>query len=116
LALTTSSTDHVVSVKLENINDVSKSTRFISKITFDTYKEKIVVVLPAADKLYIAISQFLSEFKDKWQKGGQQSPTSQPASSLVSGAEEIFKYKQLLDAGIISQEEFDLKKKQILGI
>ena len=34
----------------------------------------------------------------------------------VSGADEILKLKQLLDAGIITQEEFDAKKKQILGI
>ncbi len=26
------------------------------------------------------------------------------------------KYKELLDSGIITQEEFDIKKKQILGL
>ena len=30
--------------------------------------------------------------------------------------EELTKYKQLLDAGIISQEEFDAKKKELLGL
>ena len=34
----------------------------------------------------------------------------------LSGADEIKKYKELLDSGIISQEEFDAKKKQILGV
>lgn len=34
----------------------------------------------------------------------------------ISGADEIRKYKQLLDEGIISQEEFNRKKKQILGL
>ena len=34
----------------------------------------------------------------------------------VSGAEELKKYKELLDQGIISPEEFDAKKKQILGL
>ncbi|WP_455716446.1 SHOCT domain-containing protein [Anaerosporobacter sp.] len=34
----------------------------------------------------------------------------------VSGADEIMKFKELLDNGIISQEEFDAKKKQILGL
>lgn len=33
-----------------------------------------------------------------------------------SGSEELKKYKELLDSGIITQEEFDAKKKQILGI
>ena len=34
----------------------------------------------------------------------------------TSGADEILKYKQLLDMGVISQEEFDAKKKQLLGL
>lgn len=33
-----------------------------------------------------------------------------------SGSDELKKYKELLDSGIITQEEFDAKKKQILGI
>lgn len=38
------------------------------------------------------------------------------AQAPVSGADEILKYKQLLDMGAITQEEFDAKKKQILGL
>jgi len=34
----------------------------------------------------------------------------------VSPAEEIKKFKELLDIGAISQEEFDAKKKQLLGL
>ena len=34
----------------------------------------------------------------------------------VSSADEIKKYKELLDSGIITQEEFDAKKKQLLGL
>jgi predicted Zn-ribbon and HTH transcriptional regulator len=33
-----------------------------------------------------------------------------------SPVEEIKKYKELLDSGIITQEEFDAKKKQLLGL
>ncbi|MFI3729461.1 SHOCT domain-containing protein [Vagococcus fluvialis] len=33
-----------------------------------------------------------------------------------SDADEIRKFKELLDEGIISQEEFDIKKKEILGL
>lgn len=35
---------------------------------------------------------------------------------LESSADELLKYKGLLDQGIISQEEFEQKKKQLLGI
>lgn len=33
-----------------------------------------------------------------------------------SNADELKKYKELLDSGVISQEEFDAKKKQLLGL
>ena len=38
------------------------------------------------------------------------------AASTVSSADELRKFKGLLDDGIISQEEFDAKKKQLLGL
>lgn len=34
----------------------------------------------------------------------------------TSNADELLKFKQLLDAGVITEEEFNLKKKQLLGI
>lgn len=34
----------------------------------------------------------------------------------ISGAEELTKYKELLDSGVITQEEFDAKKKQLLDL
>jgi len=40
-------------------------------------------------------------------------PEAQPAASA---ADEIKKYKDLLDSGAITQEEFDMKKKQLLGL
>ncbi len=33
-----------------------------------------------------------------------------------SVADELIKYKELLDVGVISQEEFDKKKQQLLAI
>ena len=34
----------------------------------------------------------------------------------LSSADEIKKFKDLLDSGVITQEEFDAKKKQLLGL
>lgn len=34
----------------------------------------------------------------------------------VSAADELLKFKQLLDAEVITQEEFDAKKKELLGL
>ena len=36
--------------------------------------------------------------------------------NAVSYAEELKKFKELLDSGIITKEEFDAKKKQLLGL
>lgn len=43
-------------------------------------------------------------------KGGQ------PVVQQASAADEILKFKSLLDAGAITQEEFDAKKKALLGL
>lgn len=45
---------------------------------------------------------------------------SKPQAAVVmqqtSAADELIKFKNLLDMGIITQEEFDAKKKQLLGL
>ena len=63
------------------------------------------------DELHEAISKLLVERQSK------------PAASATitqeipqSNADELKKYKDLLDSGVISQEEFDAKKKQLLGL
>ncbi len=41
---------------------------------------------------------------------------SAPAAAAPSPADELKKFKELLDMGAITQEEFDAKKKQLLGL
>ena len=45
-------------------------------------------------------------------------PTGNSASSNPSqeAFDHIIKYKELLDAGVITQEEFDTKRKELLGL
>lgn len=38
-----------------------------------------------------------------------------PVTAALSPADELKKFKELLDAGIITQAEFDTKKRQLLG-
>ena len=40
----------------------------------------------------------------------------QNGAGAISSADELKKFKELLDSGIITQEEFDAKKKQLLGL
>ena len=44
------------------------------------------------------------------------SPKGDSVVQQVSPAEELKKFKELLDMGVITQEEFDAKKKQLLGL
>lgn len=46
----------------------------------------------------------------------QELSQQKPLKEQPSGADEILKYKSLLDSGIITSEEFEHKKKQILGM
>ena len=41
---------------------------------------------------------------------------SAQGASAISSADELKKFKELLDMGVITQEEFDAKKKQLLGL
>lgn len=42
--------------------------------------------------------------------------TSKPVSNEASSVEDLKKYKELLDTGVISQDEFEAKKKQLLNL
>lgn len=44
------------------------------------------------------------------------SKPAERATEAVSAADELKKFKELLDMGVVSQEEFDVKKKQLLGL
>lgn len=41
---------------------------------------------------------------------------SKSSSISTSNADELKRYKELFDTGVITQEEFDLKKKELLGL
>ena len=57
------------------------------------------------DEIYETIGKLLVERQ-----------ASKTTSNEASSADDLKKYKDLLDTGVISQEEFDAKKKQILGV
>jgi predicted Zn-dependent peptidase len=57
----------------------------------------------------------IADHIEKRRNEAQSPAASQPAAA---GAipEQIKKFKELLDMGAITQEEFDAKKKQLLGL
>ena len=81
-------------------------------ITIDTIKEKFNVCVDSrsANKICEKVHEVLLSMED--------SRTTQPQVQIQqnSSADEILKYKNLLDMGVITQEEFEQKKKQLLGL
>jgi len=68
-------------------------------------------LMPNREEVMKGISYLLA-------RGNSQnsSATVMSASEPTGDAAKIKQYKELLDAGVISQEEFEAKKKQILGL
>lgn len=98
-------------VEIDNLNDVTMSTGMLmGTITIDTIKEKFNVAVNklVATSINNKIHDVLGSLKQK-----KNSPTIIQASS---SADEIMKYKNLLDMGVITQTEFEEKKKQLLGL
>lgn len=100
-----------VDLPIDSISAVSSMALF-SGIAVSTSSGKISFLgLKNADEIHKAISALLIERQSK----------STPAQVIQqevpqSNADELKKYKDLLDSGVISQEEFDAKKKQLLGL
>ena len=69
-------------------------------------------MLKNRDELHEEISKLLVERQSK----PTAATTTIKQEIPQSNADELKKYKDLLDGGIISQEEFDAKKKQLLGL
>lgn len=66
------------------------------------------------DEMYSAISNLLLERQNN--KNHIVSPPAPTPEKVTNTPDDLVKLKELLDKGIITQEEFDTKKKQILGL
>ena len=91
----------------------------ISAVTYNSFSEAIVVTTPTGlisicqcvnrDEVYETITRLLVERQNK-------NTSEVPSNSTMGSADELKKYKDLLDSGVITREEFDTKKKQLLGL
>ena len=77
----------------------------------DHYTDKIVDFKKCPNCNSTNITELTDE---EFKKLNAKNP--QASAPTISNADEIKKYKELLDSGIITQEEFDAKKKQLLGL
>ena len=98
-------------INLQHVSDVHKSaTGFkYGMINIDSIKENIGITL-SKKKLDSAFNDILEILEDyKLNK-------STPVNNSISVADELLKFKELLDLGVISQDEFDTKKRQLLKL
>lgn len=96
-----------VDLPLDSISSVS--TGWPSRIVISTASGSISFSLMAnKDDLHECISKLLMQ---------RESKSAQVIiENKSSNANELKEYKELLDSGVISQEEFDAKKKQLLNL
>lgn len=114
--------DFTQSISLKNINDVTLNNtgigRFgLAKITIDTIRENITASTNV--RYGTTIHSGLQEVIEREKLAFTETQTSSSAATHIiekSPAEQILEFKNLLDLGIISSEEFEAKKNQLLGI
>ncbi len=99
-----------VDLPLDSISAVG--TGIIKKVTVTTSSGRVSFsLIKNADEIHSEISKLLLERQKKTEE-----PYIMPQTAQMGNADEIKKFKELLDNGIITQEEFDAKKKQLLGL
>lgn len=91
------------------IKDINNPTVYINFITSSTKKNSIIY-----KTMYNSAQECLSVLQ--LITSSQEVPEGDKATPVASSADEILKFKNLLDSGVITQEEFDGKKKQLLGL
>lgn len=99
-----------VDLPMDSVSAVA--ARWPKGIAVATSSGKIAfLMIKNRDEIHRAISELLVERQ-----------TNQPATPTItqevsqSNADELKKFKELFDAGIITEEEFNTKKKQLLGL
>lgn len=78
----------------------------------ESYKDQFLDAETAYDKTISALQNLIDERRPEEKKSSSHSKSTSRGSSV----DEIMKYKRLLDAGAITQEEYDAKKSQLLGL
>lgn len=100
-----------VDLPLDSVSAVGIS--MFQGIAIGTSSGRIVFsMIRNRDEIHNVISNLLIQ---------RQNQSKTPISTItqeipLSNADELKKYKELLDMGVITQEEFDAKKKQLLGL
>lgn len=101
-------------VNHERINDITFEKGIVfGVLTIDTPQEKFNIALDKASAS--SINNEIHAVLDNLKSSNAQESIPQPPAN-TSAADEILKFKGLVDSGIITRDEFEAKKKQLLGL
>lgn len=104
----------LIDIPLDRINSISHCKGFLyGKISItDGTTTRTIENVPN-----ITVSFFVDAVNKEMEiyKQSKTTPLTQVANTK-SAADELIKYKQLLDMGALTQEEFNVKKKELLGL
>lgn len=99
-----------VDLPLDSISSVGLSSLHGISVGTSSGRISFVLIMNNRD-IHNSINDLLINRQKK-----NSEPTPPSVASSTSNADELKKFKELLDSGIITQEEFDAKKKQLLGL
>jgi len=100
-----------VDLPMDSISAVA-SAQLFKGITIATSSGKIsFLLIKNAKQIHDTLNALLIDRQNK-----KTEILSAPATTNTDNADQIKKYKDLLDSDIITQEEFDKKKKELLGL
>ncbi len=88
----------------------------LTDIVSTSVKGSILTINTGVQTFAFGVGQ-AKEWKKQIEQAAQRINLTQTAPrNDADNTQELIKFKQLLDTGVISQEEFDAKKKQLLGL
>lgn len=103
-----------VDLPVDSVSATSTISLF-KGVSVSTSSDKIsFLLIKNANEVYTALNNLVINRQNEKDKSNPTEIIKE--TQPLSNADELKKYKDLLDQGIITQEEFDAKKKQLLGL
>lgn len=99
-----------VDIPLDSVSAVSLTGIFSGVSVASSSGRISFLFVENKDEIFTTISNLIQN------RQGNKVQSVTPSVERQTAADEIKQFKELLDSGIITQEEFDTKKKEILGL
>ena len=103
-----------VDLPIDSISSVAKIQGLKGITVLSSSKKRKFLLFKNIDDIYSEISKQLIDRQKQQQPIIVTNPTQNITD--INSPDDLLKFKELLDKGVITQEEFEAKKKQILGL